>query len=162
LSLTFVVGTAADVFGAELARLVDAAVKVTPGDDAYRSDPVEPGGWRALQSRVLRTLDVAPQLTGVDGYQAVYLPGPREVQMVPIATLADPFQVGSLDALLAELRLFASATSLPTDDVELMQLAAHYLESDDPDADLDVQTYVQLMLSARQASARAQALWLVV
>jgi len=29
-------------------------------------------------------------------------------------------------------------SSLPTDDVELMQLGAHYLESDDFDADLDV------------------------
>jgi len=42
-----------------------------------------------------------------------------------------------------------------------MQLAAHYLETDF-DADLDVQTYVQLMLSAKQASARGQALWVVV
>ena len=75
---------------------------------------------------------------------------------------ADPLQVGSLDALLEELRRFASATSLPTDDLELMRLAASYLEDEDPDADLDVQTYVQLMLSAKQASARGQALWVVV
>ena len=64
--------------------------------------------------------------------------------------------------MLEELRRFAAAASLPTDDVELMQLALRYFESDDFDADLDVQTYVQLMLSAKQASARGQALWVVV
>jgi hypothetical protein len=42
-----------------------------------------------------------------------------------------------------------------------MRLGLRYLESDE-DADLDVQTYVQLMLSARQAAARNQALWIVV
>jgi hypothetical protein len=42
-----------------------------------------------------------------------------------------------------------------------MQLAAHYLEADF-DSDLDVQTYVQLFLSAKQAAARNQALWVVV
>jgi hypothetical protein len=45
--------------------------------------------------------------------------------------------------------------------VELMQLGAHYLEGDE-NADLDVQTYVQLMLSAKQAAVRNQALWVVV
>jgi len=43
-----------------------------------------------------------------------------------------------------------------------MQLAAKYLEEDElVEADLDVQTYLQLMLSARQAVARGQALWIV-
>ena len=85
----------------------------------------------------------------------------EHVEHVPIANLADPLQIGSLPALLDELRLFAAGASLPTDDVELMQLAAHYLEGDF-DADLDVQTYVQLFLSAKQAAARNQALWVVV
>lgn len=162
MSLTFVVGTAADVFGADLARLIDAELKTRPGIDAYQSEPVEAMGWRALQKRVLETMDAAPQLTSIDAYQAVYVPGAHAVEHKPIGNLADPLQVGSLDALLEELRRFAAAASLPTDDLELMRLAAHYLESDDFDADLDVQTYVQLMLSAKQASARGQALWVVV
>jgi hypothetical protein len=163
LSLTFVVGTATDVFGADLARLVEEALPVATGEEAYRSEPVHAKGWRALQTRVLRTLDVAPQLTGVDAYQAVYVPGRAEgIEQVPVAQLADPLQVGSLDALVVELHRFAEAASLPTDDVELMQLAAQYMEADDPDADLDVQTYVQLLLSARQAAVRGQALWVVV
>ncbi len=162
MPLTFVVGTASDVFGEDLARLIDAALPTRAGEDAYHSEPVDAKGWRALQRRVLETLDVAPQLTGIDAYQAVYVPGATAIEQKPIGTLADPLQVGGLDALLEELRRFAAAASLPTDDVELMQLAVHYLESEDVDADLDVQTYVQLMLSAKQASARGQALWVVV
>ena len=76
--------------------------------------------------------------------------------------VADPFHVISLSALMDALQKFARGASLPTDDVELMQLAAKYLEEDElVEADLDVQTYVQLMLSARQALARRQALWIV-
>ena len=168
MSLTFVVGSAADVFAGDLARAIDAELRqrfpsiVPDGDGAYESEPVVATGWRQLQQRVLQTLDVAPQLTTVDAYQAVYVPAETEhVEHLPIGTLADPLQVGSLSALLAELRRFAAAAALPTDDVELMQLAAHYLEGD-IDADLDVQTYVQLLLSAKQASARNQPLWLVV
>jgi len=44
-----------------------------------------------------------------------------------------------------------------------MHLAAKYLEDDELfDRDLDIQTYVQLMLSARQAVARRQPLWIVL
>jgi hypothetical protein len=164
--LTFVAGSAADVFPGELARAIEAELRgrfpsVGGEDERYESEPVDAMGWRALQKRVLQTLDVAPQLTSVDAYQAVYVPGvPDAVEHLPIANVADPLQVGSLDALLEELRRFAAQASLPTDDVELMQLAAHYLEND-VEADLDVQTYVQLFLSAKQAAAHRQALWVV-
>jgi hypothetical protein len=168
VSLTFVIGTAADVFGDALARAVDDAlaprfaIPAAHAQGAYESEPVDATGWRRLQERVLRTLDLAPQLTTVDAYQAVYVPEAHEhVEHLPVANAADPLQVGSLPALLDELQRFAASASLPTDDVELMQLAVHYLEGDDADRDLDVQTYVQLMLSAKQASARGQALWVV-
>lgn len=110
----------------------------------------------------MRTLDAAPQLTTVDAYQAVYVPvETTEVAHLPIANAADPLQVGSLPALIDELRRFAADASLPIDELELMRLGLRYLESDE-DSDLDVQTYVQLMLSARQAAARNQSLWVVV
>lgn len=169
MSLTFIVGSAADVFPQDLARAVEDELRrrfpsmTEDADEKYESDPVDASGWRMLQQRVLRTLDVAPQLTSVDAYQAVYVPGAAaNVEHVPIANAADPLQVGSLVQLLDELRRFADAASLPHDDVELMQLNAHYLEQDDPNADLDVQTYIQLMLSAKQATARQQPLWVVV
>jgi hypothetical protein len=165
--LTFVAGSAADVFADDLARAIDAELRrrfpsvAHDRSDRYESEPVDAAGWRALQKRVLQTLDTAPQLTTVDAYQAVYLPHAHDgVGHLPIANLADPLQVGSLPALLDELRRFAAQASLPTDDVELMQLALHYLEIDF-DADLDVQTYVQLLLSAKQAAAHNQALWVV-
>ena len=42
-----------------------------------------------------------------------------------------------------------------------MQLAAKYLEDDDLfSSDLDIQTYVQLMLTAKQAAAHGVGLWL--
>jgi hypothetical protein len=162
------IGTAVDVFGEALARAVEDAIAPrfaipsTHEQGAYESEPVDATGWRRLQERVLRTLDHAPQITSVDAYQAVYVPEAHEhVEHLPVANAADPLQVGSLPALLEELQRFAASASLPTDDVELMQLAAHYLEGDDIDRDLDVQTYVQLMLTAKQASARGQALWVV-
>ena len=167
MSLTFVVGNATDVFAGELAQAVDAELrKRFPGagvknEEPYESEPVDASGWRELQRRVHETLDVAPHMTTVDAYQAVFVPAAIDhVEHVPIPNVADPLQVASLPALLDELRRFASSASLPTDDVELMQLGAHYLEADE-DTDLDVQTYVQLMLSAKQAIARGQALWVV-
>lgn len=168
VSITFLVGSAADVFADTLAAAIDSelrsrfALPPPAKRDTWESEPVNPAGWRLLQERVLRTLDTAPQLTTVDAYQAVYVPIERpDVAHLPIANAADPLQVGSLPALIEELRRFAAGASLPTDDLELMRLGLRYLESDD-DADLDVQTYVQLMLSARQAAARNQALWIVV
>ncbi|HEX8255255.1 MAG TPA: hypothetical protein VF846_19100 [Thermoanaerobaculia bacterium] len=167
MSLTFVAGSAADVFAGALAEVVDLELRrrfpsLAPTHDRYESEPVAATGWRELQRRVLLTLDLAPQLTTIEAYQAVYVPDASAgVDQLPIANLADPLQVGSLPALLDELRRFAAAASLPTDDVELMQLGAHYLESDF-DKDLDVQTYVQLMLTAKQAAAHNQPLWIVV
>jgi len=159
MALTFVVGMAADVFGPGLGRVIEAAVPTVPGDEPYRSEPVDAAGWRALQGAVLRALDAAPQLTTVDAYQAVYVPGVRGVEHVAVASVADPLQVGSLDALLTELHAFAVSASLPVDEVELMGLFAELLESDE--INLELETYAQLMLSAKQARARGQALWVV-
>jgi len=162
VSLTFVVGRAADVFGAALADAVDAALRARfpslslGGGEPYHSDPVEFSGWRDLASR-------APALANVEPYQAVFVPaGVAGVETLPIANAADPLQVASLDGLLESLRAFAGENALPTDDVELMGLAAKYLEDDLLISDdLDVQTYVQLMLSAKQAAATRRALWIV-
>jgi hypothetical protein len=167
VALFFVAGNAADVFASDLAAAIDAALRahfpalrVVDGD-AYQSDPVDAAGWTQLQGRALRLIS-APHLGGLDAYQSVYLPLRFErVEHIAIPTVADPLEVGSLDMLLDELRLFASHASLPTDDVELMQLAAKYLEDDDLfSSDLDIQTYVQLLLTAKQAMAHGFSLWL--
>lgn len=160
--LTFVVGRAADVFGPALAQAVESvlhgrfpALFIADGE-AYRSDPVEFAGWRDLAQR-------APALAAIDPYQAVFVPADLAgVETLPIPNAADPLQVASLDRLLTTLRDYAEASALPTDDVELMELAARYLEDDFLIADdLDVQAYVQLMLSAKQAAATRRALWVI-
>jgi hypothetical protein len=169
VALVFVAGNAADVFAPDLAAAIDAALRehfpslrVVDGE-AYQSDPVEGAGWSQLQTRAMRLIS-APHLSGLDAYQSVYVPLRFErVEHIAIPTVADPLEVGSLDVLLDELRLLASHASLPTDDVELMQLAAKYMEDDDLfSSDLDIQTYVQLLLTAKQAAARGVAMWLDV
>lgn len=168
--LVFIAGTPADVFAPELARGIETELharfpelSLTAGE-VYRSDGVEPLGWSRLQARVAQSIPSAPHLTSIDAYQSVYLPLPLDaVQHLLIPNAADPLEVGSLEHLLDELRQFATAASLPTDDVEMMQLSAHYLEDDALfDQDLDVQTYLQLMLAARQSAAHGLPLWISI
>jgi hypothetical protein len=167
--LTFVVGTASDVFPPDFAQTVEALLKdrygfaAAPNDEAYRSEGVSAGGWRELQELATSMLGsaAAKHLTGVEAYQAVYLPATFEsIDQVTVPNAADPIQVASLPALLAELSEFAARAQLPTDELELMGLAADYLEAES-EKELDFQTYVQLMLSAKQAVARKQPLWIV-
>lgn len=170
MPLSFVVGSAADVFPPDFARSVDAELRkrypaVGDNEEAWRSDVVEPAGWQQLQQLATSMLGAEhpSQLAGVEAYQMVWVPAVTfsQVERIAIPNAADPLQVGSLPALVEELRVFASAASLPTDDVELMELAAHYLEDDlSFDQDLEIQTYVQLMLAAKQASARGEMLWI--
>ena len=166
MGIVFLVGDAAEVFEPQFASSVSAELRAryaeaASGGEAYRSDEIDAGGWRELQQRAGA---LAPQVSRMEAYQAVWVPGgPSPITAVPIANAGDPLHVGSLEQLVEELRIFAAAHSLPTDDIELMQLAAKYLEDDALfDRDLDIQLYVQLMLSARQASARRQPLWIVL
>lgn len=164
VSLTFVVGSASDVFSPQLAAAVDwelkkryPAIASSNATDAYRSDAVDGRGWGELQRGV-------PALANIDAYQAAFIPAlvPGVVE-IALPNVADPLHLASLGMLVQALEHFAAARSLPTDEVQLLQLAAHYLESDELiDTDLDIQTYVQLMLSAKQATTRRQAVWIVV
>ena len=82
--LTFVAGTATDVFSADFADAVENELRARYGftperlEDPYRSEPVNGAGWRDLQnlSRSMVGEGAMPHLTGVDAYQAVYLPVP--------------------------------------------------------------------------------------
>ena len=169
VGLTFMVGTPSDAFPDGIAETIGSELRsrydFDPAhvDEPYESEPVNVAGWRELQSLVSSMLGegAAPHITGVDAYQAVYIPANvKRVDHVDVPGVADPLQVASLDGLVEELTRFADHAQLPTDDLELMGLAAEYLEAGN-DHELDFQTYVQLMLSARQAIARKQALWIV-
>jgi hypothetical protein len=168
--LSFVVGNASDVFSAGLAAAVDEELvrrfdlhPLPDEDEPYHSDGVDFRGWAELQKRAASLPGGAPQLSGVDVYQSAYLPvALTSVEQLLIPNAADPLQCGSVPALLEELQSFAAAAALPTDPIELMGLAAKYLEDDALfDADLDVQMFIQLFLSAKQAAARKQPVWIV-
>lgn len=163
--MTFVAGAATDVFPADFARAVDGELRrhfaqfaAPPYSEAYRSDDVDATGWSSLQRKA-----GALQLSA-DPYQLVYLPiAVERITPIVVPPAADPLQVGSLPALLEQMRAYAATVSLPTGDLELMQLATKYLEDDALyHRDLDVQTFVQLLLAAGQASAHGQPLWVVV
>lgn len=158
-----------DVFPSDLAASIESELtarysfSAVRGEEPYRSEPVNPAGWRELQNlmRSMLGTGAAPHFTSVDAYQAVYIPAPvAGVDQITLPNAADPLQVSSLEGLIEELRRFADQAQLPTDDLELMQLAADYMEAE-VERELDFQTYVQLMLSAKQAVARRQALWVV-
>lgn len=161
------VGDARAALGESFGASVDAALRArfpqlsAEEGEVYSSDEVPVAGWRALQARVAGVMQ-APQITAIDIYLATYVPFANDdIVELPVANAADPLQAGSVVALLAELRDFAARASLPVDDVELMGLANRYLEDDGlADADLDIQTYVQLLLSAKQAAVHGRPLWI--
>ncbi len=169
-TLTFIVGAPADAFDGAFASAVSDELRkrysfTAAAGERYESEPVNARGWGELQTLISNMMGAgaAPHLTSVDAYQTVYLPAEvPAIEHVTVANAADPLHVASLTALLADLNSFASHAQLPTDDVELMQMAAQYLEDENGvDRELDFQMYVQLMLSAKQALARKQALWVV-
>lgn len=167
MGLTFFVGDGCAALGNGFGAAVDGALRarfpqLAPGaGEVYVSDELPVGGWRALQARVAGVMQ-APQITAIDIYLAAYVPfAQAEIVEIAVPNAADPLQVGSVTALLDELRDFASRVSLPTDEVDLMALGNRYLEDDALfDTDLDVQTYVQLFLTAKQAAASHQPLWI--
>jgi len=167
VGLSFVVGDGRAALGEGFGDAVDTALRerfpqlAPAAGEVYASDELPVNGWRALQARVASVMQ-APQITAIDIYLAAYVPfAQAEIVEIAVPNAADPLQIGSVTSLLEELRDFAARVSLPTDDVELMALAARYLEDDDLwDADLDVQTYVQLFLTAKQAAASNQPVWI--
>jgi hypothetical protein len=170
MPMTFIAGGASDVFDASFARSVEKELRASfpslqfgDGGDAYRSEEVDATGWTSLQGRVAAAVAHSVQVAR-DPYQVVYLPLTfATIAPIAVPPAADPIQAASLPALLDELNAFAAKSGLPTDDLELMQLGAKYLEDDALfHRDLDVQTYVQLMLSAKQAAAHGRALWIAI
>src|SRR5688572_5198014 len=169
-NVTFIVGSASDAFDADFARAVAEQLRTRyayaekTAEESYRSEPVNVKGWRELQTLMRNMIGqaAAPHFTDVDAYQTVYVPSEiAGVESIPIENAADPLHVASLPALIRELTTFAETAQLPTDEVKLMELAAEYLEAEE-DRELDFQTYVQLMMSAKQAAARGQALFVSV
>lgn len=171
MHLSFVAGKTANVYGPSLAVTIDAELerlfglpKTTAEESPYQSDEIDYRGWAQLQKRASELGITTPHLTGVEAYQGGFLPADFDApRAVNIPGAGDPLACGSLPRLIEELSRFAAAAGLPIDNLELMGLAAKYLEDDALfDQDLDIQTFIQLALSAGQARAHDQALWIVV
>jgi hypothetical protein len=174
MGLTFTVGLASTVFMQPFANQVVQELERqlgysmpegTPlGDEVYCSEELGWSGWQKLQERATAALGKGnvTNLLAMEAWQGVYLPAPIRPTEVAINGHDAPLQCGSLSALIRELDQFAKAGGLPTEKAGLEELWEKYMEDDDLiDEDMDIQTYVQLMLTAQVAMSHNLPLWVV-
>ncbi len=132
-------------------------------DESYCSEEVAWSGWEELQKSAQALLGAReiPHLLFVEAWQGAYLPMPLDPQVVKISK-SEELRVASLPALIRELLAYSTAARLPVEEAALRALYAEYSEDDDRvDADMHIQTYLQLMLTAQYASKAQCALWVV-
>jgi hypothetical protein len=171
MGLTFQVGAADQVLlepgASSVARDLE---KLYPGSGAESSErdlwySLELGwsGWEALQERVNAAVGArgAPHFLSMAAWYGAYLPTTLEPDTVKVDGGETPLSVASLPALIQELQRFGTAAGLPTDPTGLQALADKYEDDDLCDADMDLQTYAQLLQGALIAAARKQPLWIV-
>ena len=172
MGLIFTVGCPRDAFVEPFADIVaetfdahfSSAFPVETDQVPYISDEVGWSGWRELQERAQRVLSSQPpmHLLSMEAWHGVYVPVPTEIGSFSFDEQETPLDVASLPDLVRELDSLGRADGLPVDDDGLDALAMRYMEDDDlADQDMDVQTYVQLLLAAREATRRNQPLWVV-
>jgi hypothetical protein len=172
MGLTFTVGNARHVFIEPYGANLDQAFADHFGQQVKRLEDEEPwyseelgwSGWEQLQIRATSALgkESIPNLLSMPAWKGVYLPVEIEpCSLTDIPGDDTPLEVGSLDGLVTELERFGKSAGLPTKDEELRELAAKYLDDDLIDEDMDIQTYVQLMLAGHYAAGRRYPLWIV-
>lgn len=174
MGLAFTVGTTSNAFMQLFAAQVQQEIEkqfqysvpesTSFGDEGYKSDELGWSGWRKLQERAVAVLGAenVPHLLAIAAWQGVYLPVPINPVEILIAGNGIPLQCGSLPALLEELEKLAEVQGFPIDQEGLEELWEKYAEDDDLiDEDVDIQTYSQLMLSAKVAVSQKLPLWVV-
>jgi hypothetical protein len=98
----------------------------------------------------------------MEAWQGVYVPVETDIGVFTFDGHSTPLSVASLDHLLGELEAIGVALGVRTEGADLQSLFLGYCDDDDRcDDDMDIQTYVQLLLSAREAKKRNQPLWVV-
>jgi hypothetical protein len=98
----------------------------------------------------------------MEAWLGVYVPGETEIGGFAFDGRSTPLAVASLDQLIAELGSIGIALGLPANRADLQALFRGYQDDDDRcDDDPHIQTYVQLILSAREGQRRNQPLWVV-
>lgn len=173
MGLAFSIGTAASIFSEPFAARIQDVVKKVLGysipletpfeDDAYWSEELGWSGWDQLQERAILSLgeENIPQLLAMEAWQGVYLPVDMKPIEISIIEEEEPLQCGSLPLLVKELEQFAEKEGLPIDKEGLEEFWEKYLDDDFVDEDMDIQTYLQLMLTAQIALAHNLPLWIV-
>jgi hypothetical protein len=173
MGLDFTVGTAAAAFkqpfDSEVERAVESEFGITlPRDEqeyeAYYSEEVGWSWWGMLQERAASVLgeERVTHLLAVEAWQGVFLPARISPTRIQPRGFSAPVQCASLPELARELEAFAEALTLPTDEGGLRALVQKYNDDDElVDSDGDIQTYVQLMLAAKDAVLRNLPLWVV-
>ena len=172
MGLVFTVGRPASVFDDPVAELMqhvlDAECEehLAPegGDpEPFHSAELGWSGWNLLQERARVALnpEAVPNLLSMDALHGAYLPGWAEAGAILFDDYPMPLDVAPLEGLIAELERVGPVLGLATDDDGLARIAARYADAENCDDDMEVQTYAQLLLAARQAAARRQPLWVV-
>jgi hypothetical protein len=171
VGLTFSVGGPGEVFDEPFSGAVRAALRERYGDalaldddDHYWSEELGWSGWSSLQTLARQhfSADRAAHLLSMEAWCGVYVPAQTEPFSFELEGQEAPLDVASLTHLMSELEALGKLVGLPVDDEGLRDLAAKYLDSDELlDADMEIQTYAQLLLAAHEASRRSAPLWVV-
>jgi hypothetical protein len=127
----------------------------------YCSDEISWHGWPALQRRAAELLgeDGAEHLLSMDAWMGCYVPvecTPGDFEFEDEQALC----VGSLPALRQELKAFANAMHLPTDDTGLREVLAT-VEAEAEEEQLSIETFAVLLQAVHVAERRRQVLWVV-
>jgi hypothetical protein len=171
MGLTFSVGNPVDAFIEPFANRVKetlashfpGTIELDSDEEAYFSEELGWSGWRLLQEKAVHAVTAArvPHFLSMEAWSGCYVPAETQPGSFEFDGQETPLDVASLPALVSELEAVGKALELPTDENGLKQLAAKYQEDDLIDADMDIQTYAQLLLAARVAQLRRQILWVV-
>lgn len=167
MGLTFKVGAASDVFFGEfaerveqeLARQVRFSIPSAPGVSTYYSEDVDWFGWAQFQQMAVMALGQSnvPNILAVEAWRSVYLPIHLEPVTIEVEEEVE-LQCASLPGLLVELEQLAASQAWSTDAASLRVLWKKYYEDDE---NIEIQTFIQLMLAAQAASERGMPLWVV-
>lgn len=167
MGLTFKVGSASDVFFGDFAEMVEAelarqlryAAAGAPGISPYYSEDVDWFGWAQFQQMATMALGMpnVPNILSVEAWRSVYLP----IHLEPVTILVDEdveLQCASLPGLMVELEALAASQAWASDPAGLRALWAKHSQDDEA---VEIQTFIQLFLSAQVASERGMSLWVV-
>ncbi len=172
MGLVFTVGRPSDVFDEPFAELVRHVLEAECEDDVdFGEAGVEPfhsselgwSGWSLLQerARVAVPPEEVANLLSMDAIHGAYLPGWGEAGAILFDATPMPLDVAPLEGLIAELEKLGPALGLATDLDGLAQIVARYQDDDSCDDDMEIQTFAQLLITAREAARRRQPLWVV-